>query len=83
MTEDATVKLARPVTADGEEVAELRMRRPKARDSRDAQKGGGVPAEIEIGLFANLCMVSPGVVEELDMADYVRLQDAYQGFLQG
>ena len=46
------------------------MRREIARDSRDAQRGGGTPAEIEMRLFANLCEVAPGVIEQLDLGDY-------------
>ena len=35
----------------------------------------------EIRMFANLCEVAPAVIEELDMADYMRLQRVYEGFL--
>ena len=72
-----------PVESDGQEVTELRMRRAKARDSRDAQRGGGGSADNEIRLFANLCEVAPAVIEELDMADYMSLQKVYEGFLSG
>lgn len=82
-TRTSTIELDYPVEADGGEVKSLTMRRAKARDSRDAQRGGGVPAETEIRLFANLCEVAPGVIEELDMADYAKLQDAYHAFLAG
>ena len=41
----------------------------------------GSSADNEIRLFANLCEVSPGLIEELDMADYMRLQRVYEGFL--
>ena len=78
---DDTVKLRFPVTSDGQELTELRMRRAKVRDSRDAQRGGGTSADNEIRLFANLCEVTPAVIEEIDMADYVRLQKVYEGFL--
>lgn len=43
--------------------------------------GAAAPADMEIRLFANLCEVSPETVERLHMADYARLQDAYQSFL--
>ena len=76
-----TVTLKYPVTHDGAEHTTLTMRRAKARDSRDAQRGGGSSADNEIRLFANLCEVAPGVIEELDMADYMRLQRVYEGFL--
>ena len=77
----STVKLRHPVTHGGTETSELTMRRAKARDSRDAQRGGGTHAEIEIRLFANLCEVAPEVIEDLDMADYTALQRVYEGFL--
>ena len=57
------------------------MRPPLARDSRDAQRAGTTQADAEIHLFANLCEVAPQTIEELHMADYVRLQKAYEGFL--
>ena len=78
-----TITLSYPVEADGATVDSLSMRRAKARDSRDAQRGGGSPADIEIRLFANLCEVSTETIESLDMADYSRLQDAYNRFLAG
>ena len=77
------LKLGHPVEVGGDKVEALTMRRPKVRDSRDAAKGGGTPADVEIRLFANLCEVSPEVVEEMDMGDYQRLQDLYTGFLSG
>lgn len=75
------IPLRYPVTHEGQEYTELSMRRAKARDSRDAQRGGGGPADHEIRMFANLCEVPPTVIEELDMADYAALQKAYEGFL--
>ena len=75
------LKLKYPVTHDGIEHAELTMRRAKARDSRDAQRGGGTSADNEIRLFANLCEVPPVVIEDLDMYDYMRLQGVYESFL--
>lgn len=59
----------------------LTMRPPLARDSRDAQQAGTTQADAEIQLFANLCEVAPQTIEELHMADYVRLQKAYERFL--
>jgi len=77
------IKLDYPITVAGAETKELNMRRPKVRDLRDAQKAGksATDAEVEIRLFANLCEVAPSVIEELDMADYSKVQERYQGFL--
>ena len=78
-----TITLKYPVTHQGTEYTVLKMRRAKARDSRDAQRSGGTNADGEFRLFANLCEVSPEVIEELDMADYTRVQKVYEGFLDG
>ena len=72
-----------PVTVDGGQVVSVQMRNPLARDSRDAQRGGGSQAEIEMRLLANLCEVSPMVVEVLDMSDYLKLQRQFEDFLAG
>ena len=75
-----TITLEYPVTVDGAKYTTLTMRRPKVRDERDAQREGGSSAEQELRLFGNLCEVAPGVMEELDAADYDRIQDAYFDF---
>ena len=65
------VNLRHPKTVDGETYEQqLTMRREIAGDSRDEQRGGGTPAEIEMRLFANLCEVAPGVIEQLDLGNY-------------
>ena len=76
----ATVELMFPVEQDGLAVDKLVMRRPKVRDSRDAARGGGSDADVELRQFANLCEVSPELLEDLDMADYIKLQEAFRGF---
>ncbi|MEW6490370.1 MAG: phage tail assembly protein [Thermodesulfobacteriota bacterium] len=76
-----TLKLDHPVTVDGVEVTELRVRRPKVRDRLAVEKGGGSDAEKEHRLLANLAEVTPKTLEELDLADYLRLQEVLQGFL--
>lgn len=77
----ASLDLRYPVTVAGESVTRLTMRPPRARDSRDAQRGAGSTGDMEIRLFANLCEVAPAVIEDLHMADYQRLTDLYQVFL--
>ncbi len=80
-----TIQLQHPVTIEGTEIKHLNLRRPKVRDLRNAEKAGkgAGNAETEIRLFANLCEVTPETIEELDLADYGRLQKAYEGFLSG
>jgi hypothetical protein len=38
--------------------------------------------EKEIRLFANLCEVTPNIIEELDESDYANLQKAYMDFFK-
>lgn len=77
-----TVQLRYGVEADGARIDRLTMRPPLARDSRDAQRGGGTQADVEIRLLANLCSVAPDAIERLHMADYRRVQGAFEGFLE-
>lgn len=80
--EPATITLYYEYEADGAKVSTLTMRPPRARDSRDAQRGGGGDGEAELRLLANLCEVTPGFITELHMADYIQVQNAYRGFLE-
>lgn len=75
------INLKQAVTLGGEEYTHLTLRRPKVRDMLGVDKQGGTDAEKEVRIFANLCEVSPSVIEELDLADYQALQGAYQAFL--
>ena len=76
----AEIELEHPVEADGETVRTVRMRRPKVRDMRAASRAAANPEEREIALIVNLCSLSPETVDEIDMADYGRIQDALVGF---
>ena len=76
-----TIKLKHPITADGREVAQLNLRRPKARDMIASDKGGGSDAEKELRLFSNLCEVTPETIGDLDLEDYRALQVAFTDFL--
>lgn len=75
------IELKTPVEAGGQRIDRIEMRRPKVRDLLAAEKAAKGDAEREIRLFASLCEVEPAVIEELDLADYGRLQEAYRGFL--
>ena len=82
-SKSTTIKLREPITVDGTQRESLTLRRPKVRDLLAAEKSELVesPALRELKLFANLCEVPPAALEELDAADYVKLQEAYTGFL--
>jgi len=75
------IDLKYPVQSDGRSVEKLSMRRPKVRDLLAAEKAAKGNAGQEIRLFSLLCEVPPAVIEDLDVADYGRLQEAYRGFL--
>ena len=78
-----TIRLRYGVEADGARIEQLAMRPPLARDSRDAQRGASSQGDMEIRLFANLCSVAPDAIERLHMADYRRVQGAFEDFLEG
>lgn len=52
------------------------MRSPRVRDILAVDSIPGDAAK-EVRLLANLCMVSPAVVEDLDLRDYEALQREY------
>lgn len=76
-------ELAYPVEVDGRQIDMLEMRPPLVRDIRDAQRGGGTDADLEIRLFASLCSEAPAVIEVLHARDYHQLQAVYADFLRG
>lgn len=76
-----TIKLTHPIEADGGTVSALQLRRPVVRDMLAADKTAGSEAEKEVRMFANLCEVTPAVIEALDLTDYMALQETYRGFL--
>lgn len=75
------IDLTHPIDIDGTKVSVLRLRRPKVRDMLSVEKSVDNDAEKEIQLFANLCELTPENLLDLDMADYSKLQKAYQDFL--
>lgn len=79
--ENIKVVLAHAISIDGVQIKSLRLRRPKVRDMLSVEKNAQSDAEKEINLFANLCEVPPDSLLDLDMADYAKLQKAYQDFL--
>ena len=74
------IKLQFPVKVDGVELNELSMRRSKVKDRLVVSSMKCTDEEKEIRLFANLCEVSPEVVQELDEVDYAAVQKVYMSF---
>lgn len=81
MTDSTRIDLTWPVTVDGETVSSLAMRRPKVRDILAAERAVKSESEREVRILAALCDVPPAVIEDMDMADYLRLQEVSKGFL--
>ena len=75
------IELMHSIEIDGAKVGVIQLRRPKVRDMLSVEKSVDNDAEKEIQLFANLSELSPDNLLELDMADYAKLQKAYQDFL--
>ena len=76
-----TIKLQYPIKVDGADVTALNMRRPKVADMLLADKLSGSDGDKEVRMFANLCEVTPETIEQLDLADYTKLQETYRAFL--
>lgn len=64
--------------ADGRELTSLTLRRAKVRDLKQAMKVNEKTEDQEIGLIAQLCGLLPEDLEEMDLADYRQLQDAFR-----
>ena len=78
-----TIELKYPIDSSGESVDKLTMRRSKVKDRLIVAKmKNSSDEEKEIRLFANLCEVTPNIIEELDESDYANLQKAYMYFFK-
>jgi len=75
------IKLNEPIKIDGLSISELTLRRLKVRDRLAVERLGTNDAEKEVALIANLADIPKDAVEELDLADYAKIQEALQGFL--
>lgn len=79
----AVIALNVPLEVSGVKTSCLEMRRPKLKDRREADRqfGPDKAEEKEAFLFCNLTDLAPDELEEIDLDDYVRIQQAFQGFL--
>ncbi|MBY0545322.1 MAG: phage tail assembly protein [Gammaproteobacteria bacterium] len=75
------IKLTETIKIDGVVISELTLRRPKVRDRLAVERLANSDAEKEVALIANLADIPKDAVEELDLADYAKIQEALQGFL--
>ena len=74
-------KLTEPIKIDGVAIHELNLRTPKVRDLLIASKKDLADSEREVNLIANLAEVSPEVIQDLDLRDYLKIQSWLQNFL--
>ena len=77
------IELKYPIESNGESLSQLSMRRSKVKDRLIVAKmKTASDEEKEIRLFANLCEVSPNIIEDLDESDYAKLQNSYMDFFK-
>ena len=69
-----------PVTVDGREYTELRVRRPRARDILRQAKSKAEPLDKIRDQLVNLCEVAPAVIDEVDISDWLALQNTLAAF---
>lgn len=77
-----TIKLKHPITADGIELKEITLRRPKVRDLERMDKVSGEMAKA-VTLIADLAEISPDQVREIDAEDFAAAAEALGDFLGG
>ena len=75
------IKLENPIKIDGVEVNEISLRPPKVCDLIASSKKNIDEAEKEVNLIANLGEISPETVQELDLRDYIKIQEWLRDFL--
>lgn len=74
------IKLDYPIDLEGRKLTEITLRRPKVKEARDARKKHKDEADQEISLLATLSGLPPSAIEDLDIADYTKLQKELAGF---
>lgn len=76
-----TITLTEKITVDNKDIQEITLRRPKVRDRLAVERMGQSDAEKEVALIANLADLPKEAIEELDLADYNKIQEVLQDFL--
>lgn len=75
------IKLENSIKIDGVEVNEISLRQPKVRDLLISSKKNVSEAEREVNLIANLAEIPVDAVEDLDLRDYLKIQNWLKDFL--
>ncbi|MCX4025038.1 phage tail assembly protein [Endozoicomonas sp. SM1973] len=75
------ITLNYPIERNGEVINEVTLRRPKTKDMKNIEKRGGGEISQSIHMIADLSGLDIKTIEELDAADFQRLNDVVAGFL--
>lgn len=75
-----TIKLKFPFSIAGQSVDSLEMRRPQTLDVLASLETSAHDITQDANLFANLCMVTPETIDELDAVDLAKLTEAFNKF---
>lgn len=73
------ITLDYPITIAGVTVNQIALRRPRVRDITAVEHIKGDKAQ-EIAMIANLSENAVADIEELDLGDYKKIQEAFGGF---
>lgn len=74
-----TIELAHPLEFGGEEIRELRIRRPKAKDLKGLNLEN-LTGDVVIELLARLTELPAKVIEDLDWEDLGPAMEVVEGF---
>lgn len=74
------IDLQYPIDFEGGKLSKVELRRPKVSDVVKARKGLKDEAEQEVALISKLSGLPPAAIEDLDIADYKKLQEVLSGF---
>ena len=75
------IKLDNPIKVDGVEIHELSLRAPKVRDLLISSKKEVEESEREVQLIANLAETPVEAIQDLDLRDYMKIQNWLKDFL--
>ena len=75
------IKLENSIKIDGVEIHEISLRQPKVRDLLIANKTNADESTREVNLIANLAEISVEAIQELDLRDYMKIQNWLKDFL--
>lgn len=74
------IDLAYPIEFEGTKLTKITLRRPSVKDARKARTAHKDAADQEIALVSALSGLPPSAIEELDLSDYSKIQEALSGF---